>query len=65
MTVEKRHRYVSDSGSHAIRRDDDFVTALANAAHEDLPAFSASRRIDAAQASDTTSRERIPPGAPG
>lgn len=64
MKVEKRHRYVSDSGPRAIRHNDT-VTVLASAAHEDMPACSASRRIDVAQASDTTSRERIPPSAPG
>lgn len=61
MKVEKRHRYVSDSGPHATQHDDDTPPALASAENEGWPACSAWRRIDVGHAPDTTPRERIPP----
>lgn len=57
MQVEMRHRYVSDSGSHATRYDDDTPTALASTENEGWPACSSSGRIDAAPVPDTTPRE--------
>lgn len=63
MKVEKRHRYVSESGPHTPRHDDDTHTALSSAENEGWPTCATSRQSEAAVAQDTMPRERIPPGA--
>lgn len=60
MKMEKRHRYVSASGPHAVRHDHDTTFALASAENEGWPACFAWQRADATPTPGIAPDERIP-----